>query len=131
MAHAAHELGLEYLVITDHSASHGFGDDVQPDELRRQIERVRTVDAGLDGFDLLIGSEVNILPDGSLDYADDVLAELDWVIASIHTSFGLSSEADDGAARRRLRAPVGRRDRPPDRPQDRGPRAVRDRHGGA
>jgi len=93
MAHAARDRGLEYLAITDHSASHGFGDDVQPDELRRQIERVRAVDETLEGFDLLIGTEVNILPDGSLDYADDVLAELDWVIASVHTSFGMPSQA--------------------------------------
>jgi DNA polymerase (family X) len=93
MAHAARDRGLEYLAITDHSASHGFGDDVQPDELRRQIERVRAVDETLEGFHLLIGTEVNILPDGSVDYADDVLAELDWVIASVHTSFGMPSEA--------------------------------------
>ncbi|MCW3064200.1 MAG: polX, partial [Solirubrobacterales bacterium] len=93
MAAAARERGYEYLCITDHSASHGFGDDVQPDELRAQIARVREIDAGLEGFDLLIGSEVNILPDGSLDYEDDVLAELDWVVASVHTSFGLGEDA--------------------------------------
>jgi DNA polymerase (family 10) len=93
MAAAARELGYEYLCITDHSASHGFGDDVQPDELRAQIARVRELDAGLDGFTLLIGSEVNILPDGSLDYDDDLLAELDWVVASVHTSMGLSRDA--------------------------------------
>jgi DNA polymerase (family 10) len=93
MAAAARELGYEYLCITDHSASHGFGDDVQPDELRAQIARVRELDAGLDGFTLLIGSEVNILPDGSLDYDDDLLAELDWVVASVHTSFALGRDA--------------------------------------
>ncbi len=93
MAGAARDRGLQYLAITDHSASHGFGDDVQPDELRRQIERVRAVGETLDGFELLIGTEVNILPDGSLDYADDVLAQLDWVIASVHTSFGMAAEA--------------------------------------
>ena len=92
MAQAAIERGYEYLCITDHSASHGFGDDVQPDELRATIARVREIDARLDGFELLIGSEVNILPDGSLDYADDLLAELDWVIASVHTSFGLGRD---------------------------------------
>jgi DNA polymerase (family 10) len=92
MAQAAIDLGYEYLCITDHSASHGFGDDVQPDELRAQIARVREIDERLEGFDLLIGSEVNILPDGSLDYADDLLGELDWVVASVHTSFGLGRE---------------------------------------
>ena len=87
MAQAARERGYEYLAITDHSASHGFGNDVPADELRRQIERVREVDARMDGFRLLAGSEVNILTDGRLDYDDDLLAELDWVIASVHTSF--------------------------------------------
>jgi DNA polymerase (family 10) len=93
MAGAAIERGYEYLCITDHSASHGFGNHVTPEALWDQIERVRAINAGLDGFELLIGSEVNILPDGSLDYSDDLLAELDWVIASVHTSFGMA-EAD-------------------------------------
>ncbi|MGH8230165.1 MAG: DNA polymerase/3'-5' exonuclease PolX, partial [Steroidobacteraceae bacterium] len=87
MAQAAIGAGYEYLVITDHSASMGFGADVSAEELRRQIERVREVDATLENFTLLIGSEVNVLPDGSLDYADEVLAELDWIVASVHTSF--------------------------------------------
>ncbi|MDE3134064.1 MAG: DNA polymerase/3'-5' exonuclease PolX [Acidobacteriota bacterium] len=87
MAQAARAAGYEYLVITDHSASMGFGADVSDDQLRAQIERVRELDATLDGFDLLVGSEVNILPDGSLDYPDELLAELDWVVASVHTSF--------------------------------------------
>jgi DNA polymerase (family 10) len=93
MALAARERGYEYLAITDHSASHGFGDDVSPEQLRRQIELVREANARLDGIELLAGSEVNILPDGSLDYEDDLLAELDWVIASVHTSFGSSEQA--------------------------------------
>jgi DNA polymerase (family 10) len=89
MARAARERGYEYLAITDHSASHGFGNDVSPDALRRQIELVREADARVDGIELLAGSEVNILPDGSLDYDDQLLGELDWVIASVHTSFGI------------------------------------------
>ena len=63
------------------------------DELRRQIERVRAVDARMDGFHLLAGTEVNINTDGSLDYPDDLLAELDWVIASVHTSFRIGERA--------------------------------------
>ncbi len=93
MALAARELGHEYLAITDHSASHGFGDDVSPEQLRRQIELVREADARIDGITLLAGSEVNVLPDGALDYDDELLAALDWVIASVHTSFGLDSDA--------------------------------------
>jgi DNA polymerase (family 10) len=91
MAQAARERGLEYLAITDHSATHGFGNHVTPDALRAQIERVREFNASLDGFELLIGTETNILPDGSPDYDDDLLAELDWVVGSVHTSFGMSS----------------------------------------
>jgi DNA polymerase (family 10) len=93
MALAARERGYEYLAITDHSASHGFGDDVSPEQLRRQIELVREANERIQGIELLAGSEVNILPDGSLDYEDGLLAELDWVIASVHTSFGMDERA--------------------------------------
>ncbi len=89
MAAAAQALGYGYIAITDHSATHGFGNDVQPDELRRQTERIRELDAETDGIRILAGSEVNVLPDGSLDYEDDLLAELDWVVASLHSSFRL------------------------------------------
>jgi DNA polymerase (family 10) len=92
MAHMAIQRGYEYLAITDHSASHGFGNHVTDDELRAQIERVHAINATLDGFELLIGSEVNILTDGSLDYPDELLAQLDWVIASAHTSFRMSEK---------------------------------------
>ena len=92
MGRAARERGYEYLAITDHSASHGFGNDVSPEQLLRQIELIREANERLKGIELLAGSEVNILPDGSLDYEDEVLARLDWVIASVHTSFGSSEQ---------------------------------------
>jgi DNA polymerase (family 10) len=93
MAIAARERGYEYLAITDHSASHGFGNEVSPEQLRRQIELVHAANAQLEGIELLAGSEVNVLPDGSLDYEDELLGELDWVIASAHTSFGMGEQA--------------------------------------
>jgi DNA polymerase (family X) len=93
MAQAARERGLEYLAITDHSATHGFGNHVTPEALRERIEEVRELNATLEGFELLIGTETNILPDGSPDYDDDLLADLDWVVGSVHTSFGMSSDA--------------------------------------
>jgi DNA polymerase (family 10) len=93
MAAAARELGYEYVAITDHSATHGFGNDVSPEELKRQIERVREVDARMEGIAVKAGSEVNILPDGALDYEDELLAALDWVVASVHTAFGMGEEA--------------------------------------
>jgi DNA polymerase (family 10) len=92
MALAARARGYEYVAITDHSASHGFGNDVSPEELRLQIEHVREADASIEGIRILAGSEVNILPDGSLDYEDALLAELDWAIASVHTAFGMNEQ---------------------------------------
>src|SRR2546421_586425 len=87
MAMAAREAGYRYLAVTDHSASMGFGMDVPPKQLERQIELIREANEALEGIELLAGSEVNIMPDGSLDYADELLERLDWVIASVHTSF--------------------------------------------
>ncbi|HEY6761124.1 MAG TPA: DNA polymerase/3'-5' exonuclease PolX [Baekduia sp.] len=92
MARGALERGLEYVAITDHSATHGFGNDVSPDGLKRQIELVRSINDKLDGIEVLVGTETNILPDGAPDYDDELLAELDWVVASVHTSFGMSQE---------------------------------------
>jgi DNA polymerase (family X) len=92
MALAARDRGMEYLAITDHSASHGFGNHVTPDELERRIDEIRALNERLEGIELLIGTESNILTDGSPDYPDELLARLDWVIASVHTSFGMGSE---------------------------------------
>jgi DNA polymerase (family X) len=89
MVRGARERGLEYLAITDHSASHGFGNHVSPEDLWRQVERVRALNATLEGFEVLIGTETNIGLDGMPDYPDDLLAELDWVIASVHTQFSM------------------------------------------
>jgi DNA polymerase (family 10) len=93
MAAAAAARGYEYLAITDHSASHGFGNDVSPEQLRRQIELVHEANQRIEGIELLAGSEVNVLPDGSLDYEDELLAQLDWIVASVHTSFKLGEQA--------------------------------------
>jgi DNA polymerase (family X) len=90
MAAAARSRGYAYLAVTDHSASHGFGNHVTAKRLAERIEEVRALNAGRRGFRVLAGSEVNILPDGDLDYDDELLAELDWVIASVHTSFNIS-----------------------------------------
>jgi DNA polymerase (family X) len=96
MAAAARQRGYEYLALTDHSASFGFGNDVQADALRRRIEEVRELNEQLArdgaGFRVLAGSEVNVALDGSLDYDDELLAELDWVVASVHTSFRMSEK---------------------------------------
>jgi len=92
MADAARERGYAYLALTDHSASHGFGNHVTPDMLLERVEEVAAYNRESKGrFTLLAGSEVNILPDGTLDYEPEVLERLDWVIASVHTAFRSSA----------------------------------------
>jgi DNA polymerase (family 10) len=93
MAEAARDRGYKYLAITDHSASHGFGDHVTAERLWERIEEVAAWNKGKRGFRLLSGSEINIGLDGTLDYPDDLVAALDWVVASVHTSFNVSEKA--------------------------------------
>ena len=93
MAEEAQRRGWEYLAVTDHSASHGFGDHVTPEALEARIEEIVALNERLDGITILAGTESNILPDGSLDYPDELLQRLDWVIGSIHTSFGMEEAA--------------------------------------
>jgi DNA polymerase (family 10) len=93
MAETALARGWEYLAVTDHSASHGFGDHVTPEALEARIDEVAALNERLDGITILAGTESNILPDGSLDYPDELLQRLDWVIGSIHTSFGMEEAA--------------------------------------
>jgi DNA polymerase (family 10) len=94
MAEAAIDRGYQYLAITDHSASHGFGDHVTEERLWERIEEIEAWNKGnrKKGFRLLAGSEINIGLDGALDYPDDLVAALDWVVASVHTSFSISAE---------------------------------------
>ena len=98
------ELGYDYLAITDHSASHGFGDDVSPDALRKRIEEIRSLEDS--GIRVLAGTETNIMPDGALDYDDDLLEELDWVVASLHTSFRLSEKKQTERMLRAMEHPL-------------------------
>jgi DNA polymerase (family 10) len=93
MAEAAIELGYEYLVFCDHSQSLRVANGLSPERLRAKIEAVRKADASYGEIHLLCGSEVDLLRDGSLDYEDALLAELDFVVASVHTSFNLGEEA--------------------------------------
>jgi DNA polymerase (family X) len=92
MAEAGRARGYAYMAITDHSASHGFGDHVTPERLWERIEEVREWNKGQRGFRLLCGSEINIGLDGELDYPEDLVAALDWVVASVHTSFSISAK---------------------------------------
>ena len=93
MAAAAISLGYEYLVFCDHSQSLKVANGLSPARLEEKLEAVRAADEKYDEIHLLCGSEVDILKDGSLDYEDALLAELDFVVASIHTSFNVGEEA--------------------------------------
>jgi DNA polymerase (family 10) len=93
MAEAAIELGYEYLVFCDHSRSLRVANGLSPERLKKKMEAVRKADDGYGEIHLLCGSEVDILRDGSLDYDDDILAGLDFVVASVHTSFGVGEKA--------------------------------------
>ena len=84
MGAAARERGYEYIAICDHTPAVGAVRGLTPDEVRRQGEEIAAANEELAPFRVLRGIEVDILPDGSLDLPDDVLAELDWVQASVH-----------------------------------------------
>ena len=90
MVTTAKKLGLEYFAITDHSVSSTVANGLDEERLLQQIEHVHKKDAATDGIILLAGSEVDIRRDGSLDYSDEVLAQLDIVVASIHSHFNIS-----------------------------------------
>lgn len=90
MADAAMDLGLEYLGIADHSKSSVQANGLDAKRLSHQRCEIERLNATFDGFRLLAGTECDILKDGSLDFPDDVLDTLDYVVASVHASFTLS-----------------------------------------
>ena len=93
MVEAARRRGYAYLAITDHSLGVGVAHGLDPDRLLAQIERIRQLDAETPGIGILAGSEVDIKRDGTLAFSDEILARLDWVIASVHSGFN-QSEAE-------------------------------------
>jgi DNA polymerase (family X) len=84
MGRAARELGYEYMAICDHTPAVGAVQGLTPDDVRRQSEEIAAANELLAPFRILRGIECDILPDGRLDLPDAVLAELDWVQASVH-----------------------------------------------
>jgi DNA polymerase (family 10) len=90
MAEAARELGLQYLGIADHSRSSFQANGLYEDRLRAQIAEIRALNTEFDGhFHIFAGSEVDIHKDGTLDFDDGLLSELDYVVASVHSVFNL------------------------------------------
>lgn len=92
MAEAAHELGLQYLGIADHSKSSFQARGLDEERLLSQVAEIKKLNESFEGFRLFAGSEVDILKDGSLDFDDSVLAQLDYCVASVHNVFTLSEE---------------------------------------
>ena len=90
MAAAAQELGLQYLGIADHSRSSIQARGLDATRLRTQIAAIRKLNREFDNFRLFAGVECDILRDGTLDFDDELLAELDYVVASVHSVFTLS-----------------------------------------
>lgn len=90
MVATAKKLELEYFAITDHSVSSTVANGLDEERLLQQIEHVHKKDAATEGIILLAGSEVDIRRDGTLDYSDEVLAQLDIVVASVHSHFNIS-----------------------------------------
>ena len=96
MVEAAASLGHEYIAITDHSKSSRIANGLTPERLTAQIQQVREINTEIDGMEVLAGSEVDILKDGSLDFPDELLAQLDIVIASVHAGLSMrESEMTD------------------------------------
>jgi putative hydrolase len=85
MARTARELGHEYMVLTDHSARLTIAHGLDRERLERQLADIEELNEGFDDFRILTGMEVDIFEDGTLDLADDLLARLDVVVASVHS----------------------------------------------
>jgi DNA polymerase (family 10) len=93
MAEAARERGYEYIGITDHSQSLKIAGGVSVDDLWQQVRYIDKLNGKGQGFRILKSSEVDILADGTLDYPDDLLKELDYTVCSIHSRFALDKKA--------------------------------------
>jgi DNA polymerase (family X) len=92
MVEACRARGYEYMAITDHSQYLKVANGLTPERIRKQREEIKKLNEKYDDFTILSGIEMDILPDGTLDYDDEILQEMDIVIASIHSSFSQSRE---------------------------------------
>ncbi|GKU81516.1 DNA polymerase/3'-5' exonuclease PolX [Niallia sp. NCCP-28] len=92
MVEANRARGYQYMAITDHSHYLKVANGLSPERLKQQIQEIRRLNEKYDDITILAGVEMDILPDGSLDYEDNLLSELDLVIASIHSAFSQPKE---------------------------------------
>src|SRR5260370_17854986 len=93
MAEAAKALGHRYIAITDHSKAVTVANGLDEKRMVQHIKKLRAADEKGLGIRVFVGSEVDILKDGSLDYSDDILAQLDVVVCSVHSYMNLDSAA--------------------------------------
>ena len=91
MVAAAKDRGLEYVAITDHSVGRGIANGLTVERLRAHMAQIREIEARIGGIRVLRGTEMDIRADGSLDYPDEVLKKLDWVVGSVHSSMSQDS----------------------------------------
>jgi DNA polymerase (family 10) len=101
MVEEAMELGLQYLGISDHSKSSGYAGGLDEERLLKQVDEIRALEKTLGAFRIFAGSEVDILKGGELDFSDEILARLDFCVASVHNVFNLD---EDTMTRRICRA---------------------------
>lgn len=92
MVEEAMDLGLQYLGISDHSKSSIWANGLNEERLLAQIAEIRSLEKSLNGFRIFAGSEVDILKDGSLDFSDDILKQLDFCVASIHNLMNMDEK---------------------------------------
>jgi len=106
MARAAHAAGLEYLAITDHSQALAMANGLDETRALEHARAIREVDRRLPNITLLAGIECDIRPNGTLDLSEDCLAQLDFVIASVHSAFGQTEREMTDRVLRALESPV-------------------------
>lgn len=111
MIRGAKERGLEYIAVTDHSVGRGIANGLSIERLERHGQRLREVADAVGGIRVLRGTEMDIRADGTLDYPDEVLETLDWVVASVHSAMaqdsGTMTERIISAMRNRLVSAIG------------------------
>jgi len=105
MAEAARKRRYSYLALTDHSKNLGVAGGLDEEDLARRNQEIDRANKELRGFTILKGTEVDILRDGSLDYDEEVLASLDWVVAAVHDHFNMSEKEMTERILRAVRSP--------------------------
>jgi DNA polymerase (family 10) len=93
MVRAAQSMGHRFFGLGDHSQTAGYANGLTPDRVQQQRDEVAALNEKLKNFTVFFGIESDILSDGSLDYADDVLETFDYIVSSVHSNFGMSETA--------------------------------------